>query len=410
MEDSEKTREQLLSELVDLRRRTAELEALETERRQSEEALKKSYKRYKDLADLLPQAVFETNEVGNITFANHIIFERSGYTPEDVDKGMNGLQLIIPEDRDRFSESMSGVMRGEEPSGIEITALNKDGSQFSAIAFTAPIINGDKPVGIRGIVVDIAEREQADKKVQELYQKEASLRQELEAEIEKRVQFTRTLVHELKTPLTPMIAASDLLMEESPDGPLFRLARSINQGAETLGKRIDALLDAAKGELGILELVRTETDLLDLLHRIAEDITPLAYSRNQVLSVKLPASLPKVLIDGERLRQVVVNLLDNSFKFTPEEGKITLRAEKKGDAIIVEVEDTGSGIPVDQQKHLFEASYHIESQSQHGRGLGLGLALSKLLVELHGGKIWAESQEGKGSKFGFSMPLGSSPS
>jgi len=82
-----------------------------------------------------------------------------------------------------------------------------------------------------------------------------------------------------------------------------------------------------------------------------------------------------------------------------------LRAEEKGDAIIVEVEDTGRGIPVDQQQHLFEEHYHVKSENEHGRGLGLGLALSKMLVELHGGKIWVESQEGKGSKFGFSVPL-----
>ncbi|MFH1382053.1 MAG: PAS domain S-box protein [Chloroflexota bacterium] len=137
-----------------------------------------------------------------------------------------------------------------------------------------------EPVGYFAAFMDITERKLADEKMQELYHKETALRQELEAEIDKRIEFTRTLVHELKTPLTPMIAASDLIMEEAPDGPLFRLARSINQGANTLSRRIDALLDAAKGELGILEIVRTETDLLALLHKLAEDTTPLASSRN----------------------------------------------------------------------------------------------------------------------------------
>ncbi|MFH1382054.1 MAG: ATP-binding protein [Chloroflexota bacterium] len=126
--------------------------------------------------------------------------------------------------------------------------------------------------------------------------------------------------------------------------------------------------------------------------------------------MELPASLPKVSADGERLRQVIVNLLDNSFKSTPDGGRITLRAKKKDDAIIVEVEDTGRGIPVDQQQHMFEAYYHVKGKSEHSKGLGLGLALAKILVELHGGKIWVESQEGKGSKFGFSLPLDSSPS
>jgi len=259
-------------------------------------------------------------------------------------------------------------------------------------------------------LAEITGRKQADEKVQELYQKETVLRKELQVEIDKRIEFTRTLVHELKTPLTPMIAASDLLLEEIPEGPLFRLARSINQGANTLSSRIDALLDVAKGEMNILKLDRTETDLLHLLHRVAQDTTPLADSRNQVLDVELPRSLPKVSADGERLRQVVVNLLDNSFKFTPEGGKITIRAKTKDNAIIVEVEDTGNGIPLDQQRDLFQADYYTEGKSEHGRGLGLGLTLSRMLVELHGGKIWVESQEGKGSKFGFSLPLNNSAS
>jgi len=272
------------------------------------------------------------------------------------------------------------------------------------------IEDNTKRYGWVALATNTTERKKAGEKVQELYQKEAALRKELQVEIDKRIEFTRTLVHELKTPLTPMIAASDLVLEEIPEGPLFRLVRSINQGANTLSSRIDSLLDVAKGEMNILELFCTETDLLDLLHRIAQDTIPLAYSRNQVLNVELPRSLPKVSADKERLRQVIVNLLDNSFKITPEGGKITIRAKTKDNSIIVEVEDTGNGIPVDQQRHLFQTYYYTKGKSEHSRGLGLGLTLSRMLVELHGGKIWVESQEGKGSIFSFSLPLGSSSS
>ncbi len=252
---------------------------------------------------------------------------------------------------------------------------------------------------------EITERRQAEEKIQELYHKETELRQKLEAEIDKRIEFTRALVHELKTPLTPMVAASELLMEEIPEGALFRIARSINAGSNTLSKRIDQLLDVARGEVGLLELDYKEIDLLEFFHKVADDMTPLASSSDQQLNLKLPISLPPVWVDEDRLRQVVVNLLGNSFKFTPEGGKITLRVKNKDDALIVEVEDTGYGIPVDQQQQLFEAYYRVKSERQTRSGLGLGLALCKMIVELHGGKIWFESQPGKGSTFSFSLPL-----
>ncbi|MFH0769110.1 MAG: PAS domain-containing sensor histidine kinase [Chloroflexota bacterium] len=316
-------------------------------------------------------------------------------------------------EKEKFAQIQERTLNGNPvKNNEECSFMNAQGQKISVGISTLARIDEElgEPVGYFIALWNITERKQTGERLQKSYDDEKGLRQELEAQIDKRIELTRTLVHELKTPLTPMIAASELLMEEVPDGPLFRLARSINKGAELLAKRIDTLIDAAKGELGILELVRTETDLLDLLHRIAEDATPLAYSHNQVLNAELPVSLPTVSADGERLRQVVVNLLDNGFKFTPEGGRITLRAEKKGDAIIIEVEDTGPGIPVDQQQHLFEAHYHVKSENKRGSGLGLGLALSKMLVELHGGKIWVESKEGKGSKFVFSVPLRSNTS
>ena len=154
MKGKDKTKEQLLSEIENLQRRIAELEARETEQR-----------RYKDLVDFLPQAVFETDNTGNITFANRVVLEVTGYTPDDIEKGMSGLQLMIPEERDRFGEFMSRVARGEEHSSIEITALRKDGSTFPAIMFPSPIMDGEKPVGVRGVVVDITGQKQMEEKL-----------------------------------------------------------------------------------------------------------------------------------------------------------------------------------------------------------------------------------------------------
>ncbi|MFC2058212.1 CHASE4 domain-containing protein [Chloroflexota bacterium] len=242
-------------------------------------------------------------------------------------------------------------------------------------------------------------------RMQDSYEKEQNLRQEREQEIEKRVEFTRALVHELKTPLTPILASSDLLIEETQDENLLALAKNIHQGANTLNKRIDELLDMARGELGILELQCKEIDLLLLLNDIAGELKPVASSRDQMFNLEMPPSLPSAEADEDRLRQVLLNLLDNAIKFTPSGGTITLRAREKDGSLIIEVQDTGPGISEEKQQQVFEAYYRVKGERQRLHGLGLGLSLCKLIVELHGGRIWLESQDGEGTTFAFSLPL-----
>ena len=211
-------------------------------------------------------------------------------------------------------------------------------------------------------------------------------------------------MHELKTPITPVLASSELLLEELESGPLLDLAQNINQGAYNLNQRIDELLDLARGEVGMLRLEPTAVDLRQLLQNIVDSLRPMALKNKQVLSFESPSALPAVWADEDRLRQVVLNLINNAFKFTPAGGKITLRAKEAGADLIVEVQDTGRGMSKEGQQWLFEPYHRLESEVGHLSGLGLGLSLAKTLVELHGGKIWVKSEKGKGSTFGFSIP------
>ena len=251
----------------------------------------------------------------------------------------------------------------------------------------------------------LAVLQQSEGELQELYQSEKELRRKLEEEINKRIEFTRALVHELKTPITPVLASSELLLQKLKDEPFLGLAQNINQGATNLNQRIDELLDSAKGEMGMLQLNPEPVDPIQLLQRIVNEETPVALRNRQSLNVELPSSLLVVRVDEERFRQVVFNLMNNAFKFTPEGGKVILKAREEGANLIVEVQDTGPGISEEEQKRLFEPYHRLKSDRERLSGLGLGLSLSKKLVELHGGQIWVKSQKGKGSTFGFSIPL-----
>ncbi len=253
----------------------------------------------------------------------------------------------------------------------------------------------------------LAALEQSETELRELFEEEKKLRQDLEAEINKRVEFTRALVHELKTPITPVLASSELLLEEIKQSGLLReLAQNINQGAYNLNQRIDELLDLARGEVGMLHLNLGAVDSRQLLRNIVASVRPLARKNKLKLNAELPPSLPVVEADEERLRQVVLNLLNNAIKFTPAGGSITVRAREKEEAyLVVEVQDTGRGISKAEQERLFEPYQQLGVEKARPRGLGLGLSLSKKLVELHGGQIWVQSQKDRGSTFGFSIPV-----
>ncbi len=230
----------------------------------------------------------------------------------------------------------------------------------------------------------------------------------METKEEEWLRFIDTLSHELKTPLTSIIAAAGLLaeeLEETGEESDQKLIQTIIHNANTLETRLAELMDIVKTGTGRLQLQLEPVDMKSLLQGIGWQISPLLQGKGQNLSMDLPDSLPILHGDGQRLEQVVLNLMTNATKFTPEGGNITLRARKRDSEIVTEIHDTGIGIAKEEQGRLFKPYSRLSADRQRHPGLGLGLALAKQVVELHGGKIWVESEPGKGSTFSFSLPL-----
>jgi PAS domain S-box-containing protein len=377
-----------------------------TKRRKAEAALKERDSLFRGMFNNTSIGFALINKEGRVIEANDADCRFLGDPREEL-IGMHFSEFNYPEDLQIDEQLFKSLLDGERDNyTVEKRYLTKQNEIVWGRLSVSCITNNDNlPEYTVVMCEDITKSKYAELELQKAYHKEVELREELENELERRVEFTRTLVHELKTPLTPMIAASDLLLEEMTEGPLFRVARSIQKGAQTLSKRIDMLLDMAKGEMGILEIVRRPSDLTALIKRIVEDMTPLSLARNIQLQLDVPDNLPEVSFDEERIRQVFINLLDNSFKFTGEEGTIILRARLQDSDIAIEVEDNGLGISEDEQKYLFHGYKLSTGKTGDGKGLGLGLALSKSIIELHGGKIQVESRVGEGSKFSFTLPL-----
>jgi len=249
------------------------------------------------------------------------------------------------------------------------------------------------------------ERKRAQTNVEFLYKREIELRKKLQGQIKARVDFTRKLIHELKTPLTALIATSQLLCDETKGQNIGKLANYILNSAESLNMRIDELHDVIRGESGILKLNSKNVDLKALLPSIMEETKALSRQIGMKIELHMKDDLPQVYGDSERIRQIILNLINNAIKYAREGKKIEITAQKTKEYVQIGITDFGPGIPAEKHKDIFEAGFQLISEEHLSGGFGIGLALCKTLVELQGGKIWMKSELGHGSSFYFTLPV-----
>ncbi len=255
-----------------------------------------------------------------------------------------------------------------------------------------------------GISEDITELKQA---------REALVRAKEEAERSNKFkdQFLSTMSHELRTPLNAVIGFSDLLTEEQY-GPLNdrqkRYVNHIRTGGKHLLRLINDILDLSKIEAGRLQLAIESVPVNVWFTDVVDTLRPLADKKSQTL-VEHASSNLTARADSTRLKQILMNLLGNAIKFTPEGGRIELAAQQIGDIVRIEVRDSGPGIPPEEQQRIFDAFYRLCQSEKGAEGTGLGLAITRRLVELHGGQLGIESQLGSGSCFYFTLPVVATP-
>jgi signal transduction histidine kinase/CheY-like chemotaxis protein len=224
-------------------------------------------------------------------------------------------------------------------------------------------------------------------------------------------QFAQTISHELRTPLNLIVGFTEL-MAQSPEhygGPLppsyLRDLSIVHRNARHLQALVNDVLDLARIEAAQMSMVPEETDLRTLVQEAAETMRSMVEARGLALHINVEPDLPRLWIDPTRIRQVIFNLLNNAARFT-EQGSVTISVRRQGDTVVVAVADTGVGIAPEAMSRIFQEFQQLDgtTRRRHG-GAGLGLAISRRFVELHGGRIWVESEVGKGSTFYFSLPI-----
>lgn len=221
-----------------------------------------------------------------------------------------------------------------------------------------------------------------------------------------RQDFIHNVSHELRTPLASLKALAETLIDGALDDPPAARKFLLNMETEvdSLSLMVSELLELSRIESGRVPLKMERVMPCELLARVEERLRLQADRAGLQINIICDEETPPVLADSSRLEQVLVNLLHNSIKFTPESGYIALQANRDVDKVVFSVADTGIGIPSTDMNRIFERFYKIDRARRSG-GTGLGLAIARHLVEAHGGQIWADSIEGQGSTFYFTIPV-----
>ena len=234
---------------------------------------------------------------------------------------------------------------------------------------------------------------------------------ELRHEDELRRSFISLITHEFRTPLASLKTSFDLIQESEEiqglDQPYQRLLSNVSRSVWMMNELTNDLSEVANLSSGGVRLDKELVSPSQILAPVVEMATPLSQLKNQRLDVDIHPDLPKILVDARRLEQVLTNMVANAIKYTPTGGVIRASVSQNSTSIKFQVSDNGRGIPQDDLERIFEPFYRLARESNEAPvpGTGLGLALAKTLIELHGGKIWAESSPGEGGVFCFTIPL-----
>ncbi|MFC5461067.1 MHYT domain-containing protein [Massilia niabensis] len=380
-----------------------------TERREMVGALRASENQFRSLIGTIPGISYRSRIEGEhpMVFISDAVERVAGYPAHDFIGDPPGARprrcfgaLIHAADRVRVSEAIESALAEDRPYLVEYRLLHADGSTRWLWENGTGVRNdAGELTWLDGVILDISERRTMEEALRDA--KDAA-----EQAAAARATFVANMSHEIRTPMNSILGFTDVLLDGELAPEQRRHLDTVRNAGRSLLRLLNEILDTAKLEKGAVELEINDFNLLSLIDELSSTLAANARAKGLQVDIHYDPALPTNLRGDElRIRQVLTNLLDNAIKFTAS-GSVLLRAEPQGDQLHFSVTDTGIGIAPERLQAIFDPFTQADSSmTRRFGGTGLGTTISKQLVELMGGKIWAESTVGEGTTFHVLLPL-----
>jgi PAS domain S-box-containing protein len=347
------------------------------------ERLQAAHQRYRELFEDSIDPMLITDWEGRILEANRQAIVLGGYTSEK-------LHTLTIDQLHEVNWKRTGTefetLRENRTCSYE-SSLHRDDDSHTPIEVHARRVEFEENDAIQWILRDITERKELD-----------HLREDL----------TAMIYHDLRSPLANIVSSLDVLfsmpLPEEDKETVQAILKIAENSTDRIQRLVSSLLDVNRLESGQPVADQKVVDTIALINQAVLDVEPVARGRRQTVSAKLPQELPPIWVDQDMARRVLINLMENAVKFTPPDGQIEVGARSEEHWVHMWVEDNGPGIPAGEQERIFDKFTRLRGTTKSS-GLGIGLAFCRLAILGHGGRIWVESEPGKGSVFHFTFPV-----
>ncbi len=377
---------------------------------QAEINLMESEEKYRQLAELLPQPIFEIDEKGELTFVNIISFDLFGYSEDDIKKGLNALELVAPEDRDMVRDNIQRVLNRKKPTGTEFTIIRKDGSTFPALIYSNPIMKKDQILGLRGIITDLTDIKNTQ---------DTLLKSEKKLFRSKKMEslglMAGAIAHDLNNILSGIVSYPELLLMDLPeDSPLRKPIETIHESGERAAKVVADLVTVARGVAATGEVKNLNVLIEDYFNSVEHIKLKKKYPAI-TFKTQLAPDLLNINCTPTHIEKCLINLISNASDAINANGNVIISTKNTyldepldgyeevlmGKYALLTVSDDGTGISTIDLERIFEPFYTKKVMGKSGTGLGLTIVWNT--IQDHNGFINVKSEE-KGTSFELYFP------